>query len=202
MAVTGEEYELHGLVLAAGGSQRLGQPKQLLQVDDETLLHRACRQALVVCDEVTVVLGAAAAEIGQAISDLPLGRLINPDWQSGMASSIRAGITALPVTADGVLILPCDQPALTATDLQRLAASWRVQSDRIVAAAYDGIQGVPVIWPRDRRSAEPVRRSWRARTVESRRGAGGQHRHAGRGAGYRYTGQRPGAGTVVIPADY
>ncbi len=150
MAVTGEEYELHGLVLAAGGSQRLGQPKQLLQVDNETLLHRACRQALVVCDEVTVVLGAAAAEIGQAISDLPLGRLINPDWQSGMASSIHAGITALPVTADGVLILPCDQPALTATDLQRLAASWRVQSDRIVAAAYDGIRGVPVIWPRDR----------------------------------------------------
>lgn len=150
MAVTGEEYELHGLVLAAGGSQRLGQPKQLLQVDNETLLHRACRQALVVCDEVTVVLGAAAAEIGQTISDLPLGRLINPDWQSGMASSIRAGITALPVTADGVLILPCDQPALTATDLQRLAASWRVQSDRVVAAAYDGIQGVPVIWPRDR----------------------------------------------------
>lgn len=145
-----DDMELHGLVLAAGGSQRLGRPKQLLDVGDELLLHRVCRQALAVCDEVTVVLGAEAAEVGAAVSDLPLARIVNPDWRAGMATSIRAGITALPVTADGVLIVLCDQVALTVADLQRLADCWRARPDYTVAAAYDGLYGVPVVWPCNR----------------------------------------------------
>lgn len=142
--------ELHGLVLAAGGSQRLGQFKQLLRIGDETLLHRVCRQAQDICPQVTVVLGAESALMTEAIIDLPLARIINPDWSSGMASSLRAGILALPATADAVLVLLCDQPAITEKHLQALVTHWQQQPDSIIAAAYAGIRGVPAIFPRAR----------------------------------------------------
>lgn len=140
---------LHGLVLAAGASRRFGQPKQLLQIDNETLLHRACRQSLNVCDAVTVVLGAESARMIDAIDDLSLTRVDNPDWPTGVASSLRAGVAALPPHAAGVMIVLCDQVAVTATELRSLAGAWREQPGSIVAAAYAGVCGAPVIWPRD-----------------------------------------------------
>lgn len=140
--------ELHGLVLAAGGSRRLGYFKQLLRIGDETLLHRVCRQALRVCPQTTVVLGAGAASMTEAIADLPLARIINPDWATGMASSLRAGILALPVSADAVLILLCDQPAVTGDHMRALVTRWQQQPDSIIAAAYGGILGVPAVFPR------------------------------------------------------
>lgn len=141
--------ELHGLVLAAGGSGRLGQPKQLLEKKQETLLHRVGRQLLKVTPQVTVVLGADAARMQEAIADLPVIRIVNPDWRSGLATSIRAGVMALPVTADGVLIAVCDQVALETADYQRLAAAWQQAPATRVAATYAGIHGVPAILPRD-----------------------------------------------------
>lgn len=148
-ALTDTQPELHSLVLAAGGSERLGVPKQLLEIQQETLLHRVCRQTLQVCSHVTVVLGADAASMNQAVADLPLARVINPDWQTGMASSIRTGVTALPITADAVLIVLCDQVYVNEADLQRLIDAWQAQPHRIVAAAYSGLKGVPVIMPRE-----------------------------------------------------
>lgn len=142
------DTQLHGLVLAAGGSSRLGQSKQLLKIDNETLLHRVCRQARHVCPEVTVVLGAEAAQMTEAIADLPLARIINPDWASGLASSLKAGLLNLPATADGVLVLLCDQPAVDAEHLQVLVTRWQQQPDIIVAAGYHDVNGVPAIFPR------------------------------------------------------
>ncbi len=147
-ALTDTQPELHCLVLAAGGSTRLGEPKQLLEIQQETLLHRVCRQALQVTPHVTLVVGAGAASMNQAVADLPLARVINPDWQSGMASSIRAGIMALPVTADAALIVLCDQVYVTVADLQELVYTWQNRPERIVAAAYSGLKGVPAIMPR------------------------------------------------------
>lgn len=146
---TEHDCELHCLVLAAGESQRLGSPKQLLTIDDETLLHRVCREAQSVCPNVTVVLGAQAAAVTQAIDDLPVMRIHNPDWQEGIASSLRAGVMALPATADGVLILLCDQPTVSARHFQLLIDAWQRQPATIVASAYNGLFGVPIIFPRD-----------------------------------------------------
>lgn len=146
---TDEPRELHVLILAAGGSQRFGSPKQLLLVDNETLLHRVCRAALSVCPHVTVVLGAHAEIISRAIEDLPLMRITNPDWNSGMSSSLRAGVLSLPATADGVMIMLTDQPFLTAEHLQQLASEWYRQPESIVAGSYSDTTGVPVIFPRD-----------------------------------------------------
>lgn len=143
-----EHIELHCLVLAAGDSQRLGKPKQLLRIENETLLHRICRQAQAVSPYVTAVLGAQAAQVTQAIDDLPIMRINNPDWHEGIASSLRAGVLALPATADAVMVLLCDQATINAGHLQKLAATWQRHPAAIVASAYNDIRGVPVIFPR------------------------------------------------------
>ena len=144
-----DALEVHTLILAAGESSRFGSPKQLLNVNNETLLHRACREAQSVCPRVTVVLGAHADCMIDAIADLPLMRITNPDWRSGMASSICAGVLSLPATADGVMIVLCDQPAVTGQHLQTLIDAWHGQPEHIITSRYSGINGVPAIFPRD-----------------------------------------------------
>ena len=87
------------VVLAAGSSSRLGTPKQLLRYRGETLLHRTVRLALAAgLDPVHVVLGCDASAIGDALEELRdrVTTVINPDWQTGMGSSLARGIASLP----------------------------------------------------------------------------------------------------------
>ncbi|MBD0255631.1 MAG: NTP transferase domain-containing protein, partial [Cytophagales bacterium] len=81
------------VILAAGSSSRMGQPKQLLPYDGESLVRRSARLGLLSgCFPVTVVLGANSLLIGTELEDLPVFVTENPDWEAGMASSIRAGL--------------------------------------------------------------------------------------------------------------
>lgn len=139
----------YALVLAAGGSQRLGRSKQLLRLKNETLLRRCCRIAGELCkDHVYVVLGAEYERASAEVADLPLKVVHNPDWESGMASSLAAGVSALPSRAAAVLILLCDQPLLGAQQLASLIRLWQRRPDTIIAGAYAGTLGVPAIFPR------------------------------------------------------
>lgn len=140
----------HGaVVLAAGASRRLGQPKQLLQIDGETLVHRAARLALATAPlQVRVVLGHGADDIAQALSDLPVQLQLADAWEQGMGASLAAGVAALPPSCTGALILLCDQPALDAAHLQALVQRWQQAPQRAVASAYAGISGVPALLPR------------------------------------------------------
>jgi len=143
---------LAAIVLAAGASRRLGQPKQLLRHGGETMIARAVRLAGEAgAARVIAVLGAeqerirAAVEFGNAIV------VVNNDWELGMATSIQAGLRAveeaLPQVA-GALILACDQPGLTAEHLQRLIEGFAAESGlAIVASAYAGGMGVPAVFP-------------------------------------------------------
>ncbi len=138
------------IVLAAGASRRLGQPKQLLLLDGETLLARTVRLA---CESgatpVFAVLGAHAETIRASLQAAPAGILINSEWEQGIASSIHAGLHALDATAAGTLILSCDQPHLTAQHLRTLMDTFCAQSaPTIVASAYAGVLGVPAVFPR------------------------------------------------------
>lgn len=132
------------VILAAGASTRLGQPKQLITIAGETLLGRAVRTAREAgCAPIIVVLGAHADQIR---SQCPLGDVIvaeNQAWQEGMASSIRAGLAACP-PATGVALMTCDQPVVTASHLRKLTASGAV-----TASAYAGRRGVPAFFPAD-----------------------------------------------------
>jgi molybdenum cofactor cytidylyltransferase len=72
----------------------------------------------------------------------------NPRWQDGIASSLHAGISALPENARGALILLTDQPGVSSRSLQRLVDTWLRQPSRAVAAGYGDSLGVPAILPR------------------------------------------------------
>jgi molybdenum cofactor cytidylyltransferase len=140
---------LHAIVLAAGASSRFGSPKQLVRLDGRPMLHAAVARAVEVAGQaVTVVLGANAAELAQLLRHSPASVIVNRDWSEGIGSSIRTGVTRLPSSCDGVLIMLADQPAVTADDLRRLVETWRRQQESIVAAFYESTTGVPAIFPR------------------------------------------------------
>jgi molybdenum cofactor cytidylyltransferase len=141
------------IVLAAGASRRLGQPKQLLTFKGETLLARSIRLANEAgAGPVLVVLGAHRERIRAAVSLDDMGIAINEEWEQGIASSIHAGLNRLGAIADdaqGVLILSCDQPRLTAEHMRQLIDSFYSQAEPcIVASAYAGVLGIPAVFPR------------------------------------------------------
>ena len=145
-----ESPAVHVVVLAAGASTRFGSPKQLVRLHGRPLLHLAVSRAVEVAGQaVTVVLGANAADLAPLLRHTPAAVIVNRDWAEGMGSSVRAGVSRVPATADAVLLMLADQPAVTAEDLRRLVGTWRRQPQCIVAAHYDGITGVPAVFPRE-----------------------------------------------------
>jgi molybdenum cofactor cytidylyltransferase len=143
---------LTGLVLGAGSSRRLGQPKQLLPYRGTTLLGWVVAQAeaCAALDEVLVVVGHAGDAV---LASLTLGRaraVVNPEHQEGCAASYRAGLAAADPRGAGVLILPGDQPGITTAMIARVAADWRASGADLVAADYAGTLGHPLIFGRAR----------------------------------------------------
>ncbi len=142
------------VVLAAGESRRFeGVLKQLLPFAGEPLVRRACR----VADEadtqaVVIVVGHRAGEVQAAITDLPLLVVHNPAYAEGQSTSVRAGLAAAMAAypeADGVLFVPCDQPLIDALFLNRFLDRFReAGSTAIIAPAYRGRRGAPVLFPR------------------------------------------------------
>jgi CTP:molybdopterin cytidylyltransferase MocA len=135
------------VVLAAGASTRLGQPKQLVTLSGEALLDRAIRTARQAgCAPLIVVLGANHAEILAEIQLDDALPVINDRWREGIASSIRLGVRTLELVAkdaEGVLLMTCDQPAVTARYLNLLMLRQEVKASR-----YAGRNGVPAYFPR------------------------------------------------------
>jgi molybdenum cofactor cytidylyltransferase len=140
---------LHAIVLAAGASSRFGSPKQLVRFERQPLIQRVIAGATELAGgAVSVVLGAYAAEIAAVLPPGSASIIINRDWQEGIASSIRTGVSRLPGACDGVLLLLADQPLVGSHSLNRLAAAWRKQPRSIVASRYRAVTGVPAIFPR------------------------------------------------------
>ena len=134
------------IVLAAGGSRRLGRPKQLLLRDGETLVHRTARLALDTApDRLLVVCGGYAEEVGTALQDLPIELLINTNWQDGLGSSLRVAASALARHPGPTLILSCDQPALDASHLHRLLDLAQDTPSGCGATVHGERIGIPVV---------------------------------------------------------
>jgi len=139
-----------GVVLAAGSSRRMGRPKQLLQIDGRPLLEvvaaMACESRL---DDVVVVLGAAADEI-QERTHLGRARVIfNPDHASGMASSLRLGLTALSPRVDRAVVILGDQPDISAALLNQLLDLQASSGMPAAALEFEGVTHPPVVLARE-----------------------------------------------------
>ena len=136
------------VILAAGPSTRLGQPKQLVYFGGETLIYRSVNAAVLAgCHPVVAVLGAHADASEREIAELPAQVVHNSEWPEGMASSIRCGIRELRDSVDAAILLVCDQPHVSAallSDLMRAHTSGKT----IVGSHYSGTIGVPALFDR------------------------------------------------------
>ena len=136
------------LLLAAGASTRMGRPKQLLPYHGRTLLRHAAETAVASgCTPIVLVTGALHEALVAEVSGLPIQTVHNADWETGMASSIRAGLLALAeIQPAAVLIMLTDQPLVTPELLQELIDRQQQSQAPIVAAAYGDTLGVPAVF--------------------------------------------------------
>jgi molybdenum cofactor cytidylyltransferase len=145
------------VILAAGASTRMGEPKQLLPIEGVPLLLRTVEAALLSpAWPVVVVLGANAERIRPLLARHPVLITENPAWVEGMASSLRTGIATLQQfsrSIDGVLVSLCDQPAFSVDTIERLLAAQAESGRSITAARYEGRNGAPALFLRDQFAA-------------------------------------------------
>ena len=138
--------KIAGIILAAGGSTRMGGQNKLLQmVDGTSLVQKVVGSALNSnIESVYVILGYQAALIRQCISNKSVNWVENSDWSRGMASSIKSGIEALNTNYDGAMILLGDMPFIESIMINQLLALY--QKKKIVVPVKDGRQGNPVLF--------------------------------------------------------
>ncbi|HTK37491.1 MAG TPA: nucleotidyltransferase family protein [Pyrinomonadaceae bacterium] len=150
--MTEKTDKVGALLLAAGGSSRMGLAKQLLVYEGKTLLRRAAETLLAsTCSPIIVVLGAEFEQIEKQIEDLSVEMAHNANWRTGMGSSIKAGLVRLlqiEPDASALIITLCDQPNITASHIDQLTKKFRETGNGIVAAEYSGTTGVPALFSR------------------------------------------------------
>ena len=137
------------ILLAAGASTRLGKPKQLLAYQGKTLLQHALQVAVDTCASPVMAVIGAGADIFEQEIKYPVQAVINNQWEEGMASSIRCGLTQLlnvePATK-AVIIMVCDQPFVTAQLFQDLITKYEQSGKAIVASSYKNSLGTPALF--------------------------------------------------------
>ncbi|WMI65428.1 nucleotidyltransferase family protein [Aestuariibaculum sp. YM273] len=139
------------VILAAGASKRMGEPKQLLLWGDSTLLEHSIETALdVSANHVYLVLGANYKTLKSKIESRPVEIIYNPDWEKGLGKSISKAVTHLKnsnLKFDGVLFLLADQPFITSDYLEQMIGAFKPKKEQIIATSYvDGENGVPVLF--------------------------------------------------------
>jgi molybdenum cofactor cytidylyltransferase len=137
------------ILLAAGSSSRLGRPKQLIEIQGETLIQKAIDEAnKSQANCLVVVLGANADLIQSGFEPSSTPFIVNPDWQQGMSSSMQAGLRFLmeKEVIDQVVLMLCDQPFVDASLLDQLITARETSGKGIVAAAYSNTLGVPALF--------------------------------------------------------
>lgn len=141
------------IILAAGQASRMGKPKQLLTYQGSSLVSHAVKTGLNSnCEPVIVVLGAYKEQIKPEIDKLPVQTVENSDWETGMSSSIRAGVNAINQSnsdLDSVIIALADQPLISEAVFNQLIKEYRDTKNKIIAAAYDDIVGVPALFDKN-----------------------------------------------------
>ena len=139
------------LILAAGQSRRMGKINKLLaEIDGGVMVARTADAVLAAkVDPVIVVLGHQSGDVRAALGDRAVGYAENPDYATGLASSLKAGIAAMPEEVDGVVVCLGDMPRVTADHLNALIAAFNPAEGRgICVPIFNGKRGNPVLWDR------------------------------------------------------
>ena len=137
------------ILLAAGPSSRMGQPKQLLKIGDESLLGHAIKIMVQSGLLPVVVLGAEEEKLRKEIESHKVHVISNPLWKTGMGSSIKAGINFILekyLETEAVIICVCDQPLLSTLHLKKLESTCIESGSPIVASRYGENGGVPALF--------------------------------------------------------
>lgn len=150
----GEVFAVHeriaGIILAAGGSVRFGQPKLLLPWKGETIIRHVARNALAAgLEPVVVVAGEQMPEIRRELSGLDVVLALNPNWEEGQSTSVQAGLRALGKDVGGAIFFLGDQPQIPSRLAQTLVEAHAVSLAPIIAPLVDGQRGNPVLFDRD-----------------------------------------------------
>jgi molybdenum cofactor cytidylyltransferase len=144
--VTTAPASVAAIVLAAGRSSRMGAHKMLADIAGKPMVRWAVEAALQSrARPVLVVTGHEAAQVQAALTGLDVRFVHNGAFATGLSSSLKAGIRALPPTCDGALILLGDMPEITAAHIDRLIEAFT--PDTIVVPTHEGQRGNPVLWP-------------------------------------------------------
>ncbi len=139
------------ILLAAGASTRLGEPKQLLRFQGETLLRRSAKFALAASNRVIVTLGSQVETLRKEIEDLPVEIVENKDWATGMSGSIKVGLKEFLDDANwvkAVVVMVCDQPFVNEKLLEKIITKFQETDSPIVACEYQNALGVPALFHR------------------------------------------------------
>lgn len=149
MTVSKQPMELSAIVLAGGGSSRYGQCKQLVEINGSTLVRLAVNRLLALFppDRINVVVGANSQAVAQAVGNLPVNTVHNEQWQTGLASSLKAGLSSVEPGCLAVMITLCDQALVTDDHLRLLLDLWLTCQSEITASAYAGTVGTPAVIP-------------------------------------------------------
>lgn len=138
-----------GIVLAAGGSRRLGEPKQLLDWHGEPFVRHVAKQGLAAgLSPVIVVTGAYEKEIKAVMGKLPAKIVHNPDWESGQSTSVKTGLHYVPRSAGAAIFLLVDQPQVSTQLVRKLVDTHARSHAPIVAPQIAGQRGNPILFDR------------------------------------------------------
>jgi molybdenum cofactor cytidylyltransferase len=138
------------IILAAGNSSRLGQPKQLLPFKNTTLLKNTIAEALLVSNStIIVVTGSNHELIEKELQNSKLKITFNPNWELGMSSSIVAGLNELKLLYPDIkntILTVCDQPFVTSSVFENLINEYNKTNKGIIASSYAETLGTPVLF--------------------------------------------------------
>jgi len=138
---------ISAILLAAGESNRMGQPKQLMPFGQITIVERTIDNLLnSAVSETIVVLGYKDEEIRKTIAGKPIKIAMNPDYQQGMSTSIIAGLKQVDKRARAVLIALGDQPFVNSQTITSLVEAFIANNRGILIPVYQGRRGNPVIF--------------------------------------------------------
>ena len=140
------QQRVAAVILAAGAATRFGSPKQVATLWGEPLIRHAVRHTIDAgAASVLVVVGANAEIVSKTLDDIhQVSIVVNDEWATGIASSLRKGIAAVSPECDGILFVAADQPLVDSTMLRTLIAEFS-SGHRLVASEYDDIIGIPAL---------------------------------------------------------